>query len=64
VASIRASVRDLFRTGVDTSWFELEDENASVTISWDGETLPEPVEGTLFVRVLRTTSTIVVGLLD
>ena len=56
--------RDLFRTGVDTSWFELEDENASVTISWDGETLPEPVEGTLFVRVLRTTSTIVVGLLD
>lgn len=56
--------RDLFRIVVDTSWYELSDENASVTVSWEGETSPEPVGGSLFARVIRGDEVIVVSLLD
>jgi hypothetical protein len=56
--------RDLFRAAVDTSWYELTDENASVTVAWDGPTSPEPEGGSLFARVVRGDDLIVVSLLD
>jgi dextranase len=56
--------RDLFRHGTDTSWYELSDENAAVTVSWDGVSGPEPNEASLFVRVRRTDRSVVIGLLD
>jgi dextranase len=56
--------RDLFRAATDTSWYELSDENASVKISWDGETRPEPTGDSLFARILRNEDLIVVSLLD
>jgi dextranase len=56
--------RDLFRAGIDTSWYELSDENASVTVEWGGVTSPEPEGGALFARVRRRDDLVVVGLLD
>ena len=56
--------RDLFRVAVDTSWYELSDENASVTVSWNGASSPEPRGGALFARVFRNPDLIVVSLLD
>jgi hypothetical protein len=56
--------RDLFRVDTDTSWYELTDENASVTVSWEGLTSPEPEGGSLFARVIRGEGLIVVSLLD
>jgi dextranase len=56
--------RDLFRDGVDTSWYELDDENASVVVSWDGVTSPEPLGGALFARVRRGDDTVVISVID
>ena len=56
--------RDLFKFGTDTSWYELSDENASVKVSWNGVTSPEPIGGALYVRVLRSDDFVVVSLLD
>ena len=57
--------RDLFRTGLDTSWYELDDENAAVTVLADGEIAhPEPKGGTLFARTLVGGESVVVSLLD
>jgi dextranase len=56
--------RDLFKSMEDTSWYELEDENASVTVSWEGESRPEPVAGSLFVRVRRSEEIVVLSLVD
>jgi hypothetical protein len=56
--------RDLFRTGSDTSWYELEDENAAVTVTAARPVKPEPLGGSVFARVVHTESTVVVGLLD
>jgi dextranase len=56
--------RDLFRVATDTSWYELSDENASVTVSWLGTVSPEPLGGSLFARVVRGEDLIVVSLLD
>jgi dextranase len=56
--------RDLFRQGVDTSWYELDDENASVTVSWSGVTSPEPLGGSVFARVRRHDDTVVIGVID
>jgi dextranase len=56
--------RDLFRDTVDTSWYELDDENASVTVSWSGITTPEPLGGTVFARIRRGDRTVVVSILD
>jgi dextranase len=56
--------RDLFRVAVDTSWYELADENASVTVTWNGKSSPEPQGGALFARVFRDDDVIVVSLLD
>ncbi len=56
--------RDLFKDGTDTSWYELSDENASVTVSWSGESSPEPCGGALFARVNRNDDLVAVSLLD
>jgi dextranase len=56
--------RDLFRRTLDTSWYELSDENASVKVSWAGISSPEPVGGAVFARVIRGDDLIVVSLLD
>ncbi|MDE3130168.1 MAG: hypothetical protein KGL16_03370 [Acidobacteriota bacterium] len=56
--------RDLFKQGADTSWCELDDENAAVTVSAAAPARPEPVAESLFVRVLRSDKTLVVSLLD
>jgi hypothetical protein len=56
--------RDLFRTGEDTSWYELADENAAVTVSAGIPVRPEPVGGALFARVVRTALTTVLSVLD
>ncbi len=56
--------RDLFRATTDTSWYELSDENASVKVSWTGETRPEPAGNSLFARVFRGEHLVVVSLLD
>lgn len=56
--------RDLFRDGVDTSWYELEDENASIGVTWSGTTSPEPLGGTVFARVRRRDDTVVVSVID
>lgn len=56
--------RDLFKTGVDTSWYELNDENAAVVISGKAHASPEPVGGGLFTRVRRNQHRVVVSVLD
>jgi dextranase len=56
--------RDLFRVGVDTSWYELDDENASVTVTWSGTVSPEPVGGAVYARVRRDDTTVVVSVID
>ena len=56
--------RDLFKRGVDTSWFELADENAAVTVAWDGAVSPEPVGGALYARVLTDDDGVIVSVID
>jgi dextranase len=56
--------RDLFRSGEDTSWFELDDENAALTVAAAVPAKPEPVGGALFTRVVRTPATVVISMLD
>jgi dextranase len=56
--------RDLFKTGEDTSWYELDDENAAVTVSAALPVRPEPVGGSVFARIVRTDRTVVISLLD
>jgi dextranase len=56
--------RDLFRDGVDTSWYELADENASVVATWSGATSPEPRGGTVYARVRRSENSVVVSVID
>ena len=56
--------RDLFKHVVDTSWFELADENAAVTVTWDGAVSPEPVGGALYARVLTNDDRVIVSLID
>jgi dextranase len=56
--------RDLFLSGVDTSWYELADENASVSVTWTGTCGPEPIGGSLYARVRRSQDSVVVSLID
>lgn len=56
--------RDLFTFGTDTSWYELDDENAAVTVAATAPAKPEPVGGALFTRVVRAAQTIVVSMID
>ena len=48
----------------DTSWYELDDENAALTVAAAVPAKPEPVGGALFTRVVRDPGTIVVSLID
>ena len=43
-----------FLAGLDTSWYDVNDENGAVAVSAAGATSPEPVAGALFVRVVRS----------
>lgn len=56
--------RDLFKGGVDTSWYELSDENAAVLVDGEGHASPEPVGGGLFTRVRRDKGRVAVSVLD
>lgn len=56
--------RDLFTFGLDTSWYELSDENAAVTVTGNVPSSPEPVGESLFVRVRRDDDLITVAVLD
>jgi hypothetical protein len=56
--------RDLFSDGEDTSWYEIGDENGSVTVSATVPVRPEPVAGSLFARVVHATDIVTVGVLD
>jgi dextranase len=57
-------VRDLFKSGVDTSWYELSDENAALNVTDTHSVSPEPVGGSLYARVRRCVGWIVVSLMD
>jgi hypothetical protein len=56
--------RDLFKSGTDTSWYELADENASILVEWDGATFPEPAANGLFARCRRSDTSVAVSLID
>jgi dextranase len=56
--------RDLFRETLDTSWYELSDENASVVVASEIPVSPEPRGGALFCRVRRSADLVVVGAID
>lgn len=56
--------RDLFLGGTDSSWYELGDENGAVAVTAAGKTSPEPLGGSLFVRVVRRKHVIAVSMLD
>jgi dextranase len=56
--------RDLFSEGEDTSWYEIGDENGSVTISSEAPVRPEPEGGSLFARVVHGEELISVGVID
>src|ERR1019366_716912 len=56
--------RDLFKAGVDTSWYELGDENAAVVVNANAPATPEPVGGALFTRVRRDQHRVAVSVLD
>jgi dextranase len=61
--------RDLFArpsdgNRVDTSWYEIGDENGSVTVMGGPPSAPEPLGGTVFTRVVRGDDVVAVSLLD
>jgi len=56
--------RDLFSNGEDTSWYEIGDENGSVSISADGPVWPEPEGGSLFARVNHGDGIVSIGVVD
>lgn len=56
--------RDLFAPADDTSWYEIGDDNGSVSVAWRGPVSPEPTGGAVFARVVRTDHTIAVSVLD
>lgn len=56
--------RDLFIEGEDTSWYEIGDENGSVSVDSDVPVRPEPVGGALFARVVHSESSVTVGIVD
>ncbi|MFI5035012.1 MAG: glycoside hydrolase family 66 protein [Acidimicrobiales bacterium] len=56
--------RDLFLEGEDTSWYEIGDENCSVSVDSTAPVSPEPVGGALFARVVHGDSWVAVGVVD
>ncbi len=56
--------RDLFKSGRDTSWYELEDENAAVVVVDETSARPEPIAGSLYVRTRRDDHQMVISVMD
>jgi dextranase len=56
--------RDLFFEGEDTSWYEIEDENGSVSIQAPSPVSPEPVGGSIFARVTHGENFVAVSVID
>ena len=56
--------RDLFSDGEDTSWYDIGDENGSVTIVADAPVRPEPEGGSLFARVNHGDGIVSIGVVD
>jgi dextranase len=56
--------RDLFLEGEDTSWYEIGDENGSVSVEASEPVRPEPVGGVLFARVVHSEGLVSVGVVD
>jgi hypothetical protein len=56
--------RDLFLEGEDTSWYEIGDENGSVSVVASAPVSPEPVGGALFARVVHADGLVTVGVVD
>lgn len=56
--------RDLFLEGEDTSWYEIGDENGSVSVDASAPVRPEPVGGALFARVVYAEGLVTVGVVD
>jgi dextranase len=56
--------RDLFLSGEDTSWYEIGDENGSVSVDAEAPVKPEPLGGCVFARVAYSNDVISVSLVD
>jgi dextranase len=56
--------RDLFYEGEDTSWYEIGDQNGSVSITADAAVKPEPVGRSVFARVIHGDELVSVGVVD
>ena len=56
--------RDLFFSGEDTSWYEIGDENGSVSVAAEAPVKPEPVGGSVFARVAHLDDVIAVSVID
>ena len=64
--------RDLFAGAIDTSWYDIGDENGAVAIRWEDDrlpgarlaVLPEPVGGAVYARVARHEDCVAVSVLD
>jgi dextranase len=56
--------RDLFFEGEDTSWYEIGDENGSISVVSEAPVKPEPVGGCVFARVALTEDVISVSVVD
>ncbi len=56
--------RDLFLEGEDTSWYEIGDENGSVSVEALAPVRPEPVGGSVFARVFHAKGRVTVGVVD
>ena len=56
--------RDLFSDGEDTSWYDIGDENGSVSILADAPVRPEPEGGSLFARVNHGEGIVSIGVVD
>lgn len=56
--------RDLFLEGEDTSWYEIGDENGSVSVDASAPVRPEPVGGALCARVVHAEGLVAVGVVD
>jgi dextranase len=56
--------RDLFTSGEDTSWYEIDDENGAVGIESPVPVRPEPSGASVFARVNSGPDLVTVGVLD
>jgi dextranase len=56
--------RDLFFEGEDTSWYEIGDENGSVSVGAEVPVKPEPVGGCVFARVAVSEDVVSVSIVD